>query len=194
MSGRADMGPWVEPPLRRYGAVAMAFHWVIAVLVLANLTIGLLHESLLRGTIPLHKALGFVILVLTVARVAWRLVHRPPPLPAGARERVLARGVHGLLYALMLLLPLTGWIFTSTGPRGGPFWIGGLAVPALPLGPLAWLGGPTHEAHEIMGWAMLALVALHLAGAARHGLVLRDGVLHRMLPGRFAAPGRRTRG
>lgn len=172
----------------RYDRGAIWFHWVIALLVILNLAIGLLHESLLEGVksaMPLHKSIGLTVIVLTLARIAWRLTHRPPrhspPLPP--LERRAAGATHFLLYALMLALPLTGWAMMSGSPR--PLaWFGLFDVPLLPVGKAA--SGAAHDAHGLLGWLMLALVALHIAAALRHHYLLRDGVLARMLPGRRA--------
>lgn len=167
----------------RYSAVAMWLHWIIAALIIANLAIGLLHDSLLKGTMPAHKAIGMTVLALTAVRVAWRLAHRPPPLPAHlpALERRAAHAAHWLLYALMILMPLTGWMMVSGTATRRPFsWFGLFDLPFLPISPAA--GGIGHDAHGILGWIMLALVVLHVGAALRHRLVLRDGVLGRMAP------------
>lgn len=68
----------------RYSTVAIAFHWTIAVLIIANLIIGIGHDGIpaLRALMGAHKAIGITVLALTLARVAWRIAHRPPPLPA----------------------------------------------------------------------------------------------------------------
>ncbi|WP_235512467.1 cytochrome b [Sphingomonas sp. Leaf17] len=171
----------------RYSHVAIAFHWTIAVLVIANLAIGLLHESLLSGlagAMGLHKSIGLTVLVLTAGRVVWRLAHRPPPLPAAlsAIERGIAHLTHWVLYALLIVMPVTGWMMVSGAQRRGLDWFGLFDVPYLPIAPN--LSGVGHEAHEVLGWLMLALVGLHVAAALRHHFILRDGVLSRMMPAR----------
>ena len=165
----------------RYSRVAIVFHWTIAALVVANLAIGLLHESLLPGTIPLHMAIGLTVLALTAGRIAWRLGHRPPPLPAEIPSwaRGSAHALHATLYFLMIAMPLTGWAMGSGRDVPRPVsWFGLFDVPPLPIGKAAGHFG--HEAHEILGWAMLVLVAIHVAAALRHHFLLRDGVLARM--------------
>ncbi|WP_312487716.1 cytochrome b [Sphingomonas sp.] len=165
----------------RYSRVAIVFHWTIAALVVANLAIGLLHESLLPGTIPLHQSIGLTVLALTAGRVLWRLGHRPPPLPAEipAWARGSAHALHMTLYLLMIAMPLTGWAMGSGRAVPRPVsWFGLFDVPPLPIGRAA--GGVGHEAHEILGWVMLALVAIHVAAALRHHYLLRDGLLTRM--------------
>jgi cytochrome b561 len=132
---------------------------------------------------PGHKAIGITVLALTVLRVAWRLVHRPPPLPAftPAWERGVAHATHWTLYVLLLVMPLSGWAMVS-GPEGRrPLtWLGVADLPYLPVSGAT--AGAGHEAHELLGWLMLALVVLHVAAALRHHLILRDSILLRMLP------------
>lgn len=172
----------------RYSTVAIAFHWTIAALVIANLIIGIGHDGIpaLRALMGAHKAIGITVLVLTLARVAWRIGHRPPPLPARTPgwEKGLAHAVHWTLYLLMLAMPLTGWLMVSgpspSGATRPTSWFGVFDIPALPASPgAADLG---HDAHGLLGWVMLALVVLHVAAALRHHLLLRDTVLARMAP------------
>lgn len=169
----------------RYSGVAIWLHWTIALLIIVNLAVGLLHDAVpvLRSWMGAHQALGLAILALTAARIAWRLAHRPPPLPAATPvwERVLAHSSHTLLYVLMIGLPMTGWIMVSGGDRPGGVSIFGLFdVPHLPVSKAT--GHVGHDAHGILGWAMLALVVLHIGAALRHHMLLRDTVLTRMIP------------
>lgn len=162
----------------RYSGIAILFHWTIAALVLVNLWIGLI-----GGSMPAHKAIGITVLVLTLGRIGWRLGHRPPPLPSGTPgwERMAAHATHLLFYLLLIVLPLSGWAMVSRAKRNPLDWFGLFPIPYLPIPPsLAHLG---HEAHELLGFAMLGLVVLHVAAALRHHFLLRDGVLLRMLPG-----------
>ncbi len=105
---------------RRYTSVAIALHWIIAALILYNLLSGLLRPALPRGFFMFHVSSGLTILILSVLRVVWRLTHKPPPfLPMKPWEAKLAHGVHGLLYAAMLLLPFSGWVLISASPPAG---------------------------------------------------------------------------
>lgn len=172
----------------RYTRGAIWLHWTIALLVLVNLAIGLLHDSLLEGVagaIALHKSIGLSVLLLTLCRIAWRLAHRPPPLPDGlARwERAGARATHAAFYALLLALPLSGWAMGSAGreARWPTRWFGLFDVPHLPVS--VGVAEAGDAAHLVLGYLMAALVVLHVAAALRHHLVLRDAVLARMLPG-----------
>lgn len=172
----------------RYSRGAIGFHWAIAALVVVNLAIGLLHESLLdgvAGAIPLHRSIGITVLALTLARIGWRLTHRPPRLPASlpALERAAARASHVAFYALLLALPLSGWAMGSAGreARHPLRWFGLFEVPPLPVSaPVAEFGD---GAHAVLGYAMAALVVVHVAAALRHHFVLRNAVLGRMAPG-----------
>jgi len=170
----------------RYSRGAIAFHWTIAALVIVNLFLGLFHENLLEGmkVMPLHRAIGITILVLSVGRLGWRLTHRPPGLPPEMRgwERAAAKVAHVLLYALMVALPLTGWMMSSNPERPRPFdWFGLIQVPVLPIDKGAAMLG--RGLHGPLGYVMTALVVLHIAAALRHHWVLRDRVLARMVPG-----------
>ena len=169
----------------RYSRGAIAFHWVIAALVLFNLWLGLFHDSLPREwkVIPVHKSVGITILVLTLGRIAWRLTHRPPHLPElmAGWEKAVAKGVHFVLYALLLILPLTGWLLSSNPARPRPVsWFFLFDLPLLPATPAIASGA--HETHELLGYLMTALVLIHIAAALRHHFLLRDKVLARMLP------------
>lgn len=104
----------------RYSNVAIALHWAIAALILYNLTSGLLRPVLPRGFFVFHVSSGITILVLSLVCVGWRLTHRPPPyLPMAGWEKGLAHGIHFLLYAAMLLMPLSGWALVSSNPPAG---------------------------------------------------------------------------
>lgn len=170
----------------RYSTGAIWFHWSIALLVIVNLALGLFNESLLDGltwVMPVHKATGITVLVLTAGRVLWRLLNPPPPLPAALRgwHRNAAHATHAAFYALLVLLPLSGWAFVSGAATRRPLtWFGLFDIPYLPVSRA--VGGIAKEAHEIMGFTMLALVVIHIAAALWHHFRLRDTVLARMLP------------
>lgn len=173
------------PRGERYSSVAIAFHWTIALLVIVNLVIGIGHDAIpaLRALMGAHKAIGVTVLLLTAGRIAWRIAHRPPALPAGtaAWEKGVAHATHWTLYLLMIALPLSGWLMVSgPGPHRPFLWFGLFDIPTLPVGkPLADLGG---TAHGPLGWVMAALVVLHVGAALRHHLLLRDSVLVRIAP------------
>lgn len=163
---------------QRYSRGAILLHWGIAALVLVNLWIGLI-----GGSMSAHKAIGITVLVLTLGRIGWRLGHAPPPLPpeTSSWERLAATSAHLFFYALLLIVPLSGWAMVSGAKRYPLDWFGLFPLPYLPISPSA--AGLGHEVHEVVGFAMAGLVVLHVAAALRHHFLLRDGVLLRMLPG-----------
>lgn len=116
----ADLDDPYRRATQRYTRVAIALHWAIAALILYNLTSGLLRGYLPRGFFQFHVSSGLTILALSVARVVWRLTHKPPPkLPMHGWEKRLASVVHFLLYAMMLFVPWTGWVMISANPPPG---------------------------------------------------------------------------
>ena len=118
-----------------------------------------------------------------VLRLAWRLTHRPPPPPADLPRalRLLSRATHWLFYAVLIVLPLLGWAAASAYGVT-PYLLGLIPLPALVAQskPLAETIG---SVHGTLALALLALIALHVAGALYHALVKQDGVARRMLPG-----------
>lgn len=167
-----------------YSRVARWLHWIIAVLVIAGLALGLLHERLegvLPSAIPIHKSIGFTVLALTLVRLGWRLGHKPPPLPAEMPgwEKFLSRVTHIAFYALLLILPLSGWTFSSAGQY--PLnWFGLFDIPKFGLAKEDPITGIAHETHELLAYLMLGLVLLHIFAALRHQFILKDNVLRRM--------------
>ena len=184
---------------RRYGSVAIAFHWVIAALIATNLGLGFYFANVMDHNAPgfftvvqTHKSIGLTVLVLSVMRLAWRLVNPIPPLPTdfGIGMRVLARGTHYLFYFLILAVPFLGWMLVSTSPRGTPtFYFGSFQWPQLPI--LSTLPRPEKRyyvqliasAHAIAAYSALGLLLLHASAALWHHFKRRDPILKRMLPG-----------
>lgn len=168
----------------RYTAVARTLHWAIAALIIANLVLGFAHEALPRdwSVMPLHKSIGLTVLALTLVRIGWRIAHRPPALPATlpAWEKGAAHATHFAFYALMLILPLSGWIMTSSGTR--PLnWFGLFDVPKFAVGKEDAIVGLSGEAHELLPWLWAVLILIHVGAALRHHIVLKDDVLRRMM-------------
>lgn len=169
----------------RYSRGAIFFHWTIALLIIINLWLGLGHDSLPKDwqVMPVHKAIGITVLMLTLARIAWRLARPAPPLPNSLQpwERAAANVSHFALYAFMLIMPLSGWAMVSGTNRRPLEWFGQFDIPYLPVSDA--IAGIGHDVHELLGWGFVALIALHIAAALRHHFLLRDNVLVRMLPG-----------
>ena len=169
--------------MTRYSSGAIVLHWLIALALAFQLALGFAMPDGASGfaLIQLHKSLGIAILLLTALRLGWRLIHpRPQPLEQGVAHH-LAHAVHIGFYLFMVLAPLTGWALVSTAPVKVPTILFGLvALPHLPLGP--GLHEAAETAHGLLAWGGLALFALHIAGALRHEVLLRDHLLERMSP------------
>ena len=178
-----------DSALERYSRGAILFHWTIAALIAINLFLGFFHDSFGKAATGwimfFHKSTGLTVLGLSLARLGWRLVHRPPPFDPVLRpwEAALARTTHWLFYALMIAIPLSGWLLVSTNDRDTSFF-GLFNVGPLPVA----RGDEPHElaeeAHALLGYAMLALIALHVAAAVRHHLQGHRHLIRRMVPGR----------
>ncbi|MCF8707333.1 cytochrome b [Rhizorhapis sp. SPR117] len=169
----------------RYSRVARWLHWVIALCIIAGIALGLLHdplEDVFPAAMSIHKSLGLTVLVLVLIRLGWRLGHTPPPLPQEMPgwEKSLAKITHALFYVLMLVMPLSGWIFTSAG-KNPLNWFGLFDVPKFAVSKEDAITGITHEGHELLGFFLAGLVVLHIAAALRHHFLLKDNVLNRML-------------
>lgn len=199
------------PPQRaiRYTTGAILLHWAIALLIILQIAGGLMmtgvlpEDSALRFDIfQLHKSLGVSVLILTMARIAWRLFNPPPPEPASVSklEGWVSGAVHLAFYGLMLAIPLTGWILISVSTINVDtvlFFSPYLPWPHLPgfadlgTGAKAALEDAAAETHELLAYAIAGLLLLHVAGALKHQFA--DGVfIGRMWP--FSGPARRAYG
>jgi cytochrome b561/polyisoprenoid-binding protein YceI len=171
----------------RYSRAAMILHWLIALALAFQLALGFQLEDIPRGTgqfaaYQFHKSVGITILLLTLARLAVRLLRqRPPSLPDAMWATRAATIVHGLLYAFMIGAPLTGWLLVSTAKIKVPTLLfGSIPLPHLPA-PQTW-GGFAHESHELLAFLGIGLFVLHVGGAMRHQFVKGEPLLQRMLP------------
>jgi len=172
----------------RYDAGSRIFHWLVALALLVQLPAGIamLAPGFAQGTTDrlyvLHKGLGIVVLVIVLSRILWRLTHPTPPMSAATPplERRIAGVTHGLIYALLVTIALSGYIRVVAD--GYPIeLLDRMGIP--PLLPLM----PTFAAamsllHRFAAFLLVALVAIHIAEVLRHHLVLRDGTLGRMWP------------
>lgn len=171
----------------RYTRVAVVLHWVIAILVLTTIPLGVFSansEGVLSDELTnVHKVIGIVILTLTMVRIAWRLLHRPPPLPEGMTPlfKMLARATHLGFYLVLVIMPLSGWWLTSAFPGRHKFGIPGvLEIPFLPVTQSMATAVVAATIHEFVGWFAVLLIALHVAAALKHHFIDSDNVLRRM--------------
>ncbi len=179
----------------RYTGTAITLHWLLALLLPIVFGVGVYMHDLPLSPWKLqvyswHKWAGVTVFFLVLARLAWRLGHRPPALPAtmSPTVRVAAHAGHGLLYALMLAIPLTGWLMSSA--KGfQTVYFGVLPIPDL-LGKDKELGDRLRDVHVVLNFLLAAVVFGHVAAALKHHLIDRDDVLRRILP-RSRRPSRR---
>ena len=171
-----------------YTRTAVWLHWFIAILLLGQFLFGWYLTGVPRGTpergylVNLHKSTGLVIGLLVVLRLAWRMTHAPPPLPDSVPrwQQTAATQTHRLLYLLMLVMPLSGFVASNFSKFGVKFFN------VLQLGP--WgveskvIYAVFNETHKACAWLLMVLVIVHVLAAVKHRLVDRDAVFSRMLP------------
>lgn len=193
---------------QRYTAVAIVLHWAIAFAILLNIPLGFwMHletehgnttDSVFRA-FQLHKSIGLTVLALSLVRLGWRLANPPPPLPEHMPgwERFVSKATHWAFYALMIGLPLSGWLYVSAGwshennaPLAVPtYYFGLFRVPALfglsqaANDVRASAADAAFIAHYVMAYSAIALAAMHVAAALKHHFFDRDEVLAHMVPG-----------
>lgn len=174
--------------ISRYSKVSILFHWLIAILVVANYVLASMAEDLPRAAqgayMAPHKAIGVSILLLSILRLGWRLGHKPPPLPESIPnwQAVAGRTVHLLFYFLIIAVPLSGWIMASAHPKAPPVDFFGLFDITMPIGKSESLAGAGHEAHEVLTKPLFLLILLHVLAALKHQFVDRLPFVQRMWP------------
>jgi cytochrome b561 len=165
-------------------AVLRGFHWVTVVLLVIMFALAWTFDWIGPSTISatlvdLHRSFGILLVVVVVMRLLWRATHRLDPLPGGTPswEHLLASAVQAALYACLLAMPFLGWVASALS--GDTISAFGLTLPdvfSMDEDRSDWL----FELHGTLGWILLGLVGLHVAGALRHHFIKRDGVLNRM--------------
>lgn len=176
---------------RRFTGFAIALHWLLALALVGIFSVGVYMADLPFSPQRLklynwHKWAGVTILILSVVRLAWRLTHKPPPLPKAVTMGMPSwqlqayHATHVLMYALFFIVPLVGWAYSSAA--GFPIVLFGVLplpdfVPASK--PLAELIKPWHQ---ITAYSLATLVVLHVAAAIKHHFIDKDGLLLRMMP------------
>jgi cytochrome b561 len=168
-----------------YDDVAKFLHWLVVVLITAQFVIGWTMPDIHKGTLPegliaWHLGVGATLIAAVASRIVWRLTHRPAPAPVSPLLRRVSHITHGLLYLALIVVPMLGWANASS--RGWSVKLFGvLPYPSIsPAG--SRVGHEMGDIHGWLAWVLLALIALHVAGALYHRFVLKDEVLQRMLP------------
>jgi cytochrome b561 len=174
-------------PPTSYTKVAVAMHWLIALLIFLNVGLGFFMETFPKKApghdevLFYHASFGSLIFMLAVFRLFWRSTHKPPALPSTipAWQRGLAHTLHWVLYSLMLLVPLTGYLHRMAG--GHPVSFFGLGYLPVLIGKDEPLRLLTDTLHVSLVWVLCTLVVGHIGAALKHRLIDRDGVIQRML-------------
>ena len=171
----------------RYGTVAVAFHWLVALLLAGLVALGLYMVSLPDAgfdkrkivLILYHKEFGILVLLLALARLAWRLRGPMPRLePAPGWQKVAARFVHLWLYALTIVLPLTGWVMSSAAALPVSFFGFGFLPDMVAYD--EYLFRAFRVMHKWLAYGLIAVVAVHAGAALWHHFVTRDATLRKM--------------
>ncbi|MGK2953617.1 MAG: cytochrome b [Thiobacillus sp.] len=169
----------------RYSTPAIVLHWLMALLIFTSFPLGIYMVELPLSPDKLkfysyHKWIGVTVVMLVAIRLSWRLTHTPPQLPASIPtwQRRASAIVHGLLYLLMIAIPLSGWLMSSA--KGFPtVWFGVLQLPDL-VDKNRELGDLLAGVHKALNFTLLALVILHVGAALKHHYIERQPFLQRM--------------
>jgi len=174
---------------QHYSAVAKLFHWGMALLIAGLVAMGFVMTEMELSPEKLqyyswHKWTGVSVFILVWLRLLWRVMHPPPAYPdsMSAWMQRFAHLGHAVLYCLLILIPLSGWLLSSA--KGvQTVWFGILPLPDL-VEKDKELGHLLHEVHESLNFVMLFLLAGHMGAAFKHHWIDRDDILKRMLPRR----------
>lgn len=179
----------ITRPDGSYSAIAKIFHWVtvplIVLALLSGVTIAHVKDASKFGFYAIHESLGLILLILALARLAWRAANPPPPLPdhLPAPMRRVAAATHHALYAALVLQPLLGFFTTNAfgfPMQGATAFLGFIDLPKFMD---AWegLANILLWIHAWLGWLLPVLIAAHVGAAIYHHAIRRDGTLMRML-------------
>lgn len=168
-----------------YTKTAVVLHWVIAAGAVTMIGLGWWMISIPKdppgarlAAFNLHKSIGITIFLLMLARLTWRLAHRPPPLPPMPRWQArAARANHALLYACLLLMPLAG--FTASSFSGRPIVYFGHPLPVF-FARNDVIAQVFYALHLTVSWILVAAIAVHVAAAIKHQFIDGDGLIRRM--------------
>lgn len=173
---------------QRYNNVAIGFHWLVALMIIASFTMGLVMTDI-PGITPTklkfyswHKWAGVTILALATLRLLWRLTHPAPPYPTSMPgwQKTAANGLHGLLYVLMFAVPLSGYFYTLAA--GFPVVYFGLFELPVLIAKNNELKPILKDLHFWLNMLLAGCVTMHVAAALKHQFIDRDGVIKRMMP------------
>jgi len=185
----APRGADLAHPYGQYGTVAKWFHWITVALMAVALPVGFVIQHIKddhkMAFYAIHESAGVTLFAVALLRLAWRLTHRPPVLPAEipAPMRIAASAVHHLLYTLLIVQPIFGFFATNAFGfplRGQTAYLGLIEFPKF-MEKDQGLAEALLLVHTIFGWTILALLIAHIGGAVFHHAIRRDGTLMRML-------------
>ncbi len=173
----------------KYHISAHILHWFMALLIFTLLGLGIYMTDFLPSDAPnkfaiydLHKSLGAMVLVLVFIRIINRFLHTAPGLPQGlpAIEKIASHTVHAALYALMIIVPLSGYLMSNS--YGFPVHFFSITLPNL-IAAKPEMGKIFAETHEIAAYTLIAAIGLHIGGALKHRFFDKpeNDVLKRML-------------
>jgi len=174
--------------MKKYTKTAMFFHWLIALMIIATFSFGLIMVDM-PGITPTklrfyswHKWAGITILGLTCLRLLWRLGHTPPEYPSNmpAWKKYAASVLHVFLYVLVFGIPISGYLYSQSS---------GIPVTYLGIFPMPVIMDPNPELkpllknlHYVLNMTLLASFSLHVLAALKHQFIDRDGTMKRMIP------------
>lgn len=179
---------------KAYGSVAIALHWTVALLIIGMLGFGLymvrqpLYDAGTFELYQIHKSVGFIVLAIVIIRLLWRASGVSPQMPSKMPwwERLAAHLGHVGLYALMFVMPLSGWMLVSASPLGVPtkffnlFEIVHLPIPEV-FGQKTQVSEFFTLVHGWAAYAFIALIVVHVGAALKHHFISKDRILKRML-------------
>lgn len=177
----------------QYGWVAIILHWLMAPAIIGLFVLGWWMRTLsyydpwYRQAPALHKSIGIILLVLLLVRLLWKLANPTPGEEPGTPrwQALAARLAHGLLYLLLLVIMLSGYLISTADGRAIEVF-GWFSVPATVQG-IDHQEDIAGQVHKLLAWSLMALVALHALAALKHHYIDRDATLRKML-GRAAKP------
>ena len=168
-----------------YGWVAIALHWLMALGIFGMFGLGLYmveltyYDTWYRGSIELHKNIGFLLLLIWMIRITWRWFNTHPDISGTAFEKKAAHYVHLLLYCLMIALMTTGYLISTADGRGIDVF-GLIEIPAMSIS-IENQEDIAGDIHWGLAWSLILMVTLHALAAIKHHFINKDGTLLKMI-------------